>query len=624
MTACLMLACTLLFPALTVAAEDAPTEPVLELPRVMLVGLPERLTIEAPAVATAPLTLSVNGELLNADTDGRYPFTATASGQHRFEVRQGSTVIAEAERVVLSGWLTITPALLAFVLAIVFREVIPALFVSLWLGTFLIIGPATSTIVPSLMQAASVYGVQSVTDEGHAMLIVFTLMVGGLVAILSRCGGTLGIVNQIVTWANTPRRGQTATTTMGFAIFFDDYANTLVLGKTMRPVTDALRISREKLAYLVDSTAAPVATMAVVSSWIGFQVGLIDDALETIPDFNVRAYGVFINSLAYNFYPVLTLLLVLMVATTGRDFGPMRRAEERAAKTGQLFGPEARIGDSTELAALDPVEGATPRAINAYVPLAILVFGVMTALYITGSANVGRDASLMEIIGASDSYVSMIWATLAAIIASVSMTVVQRTLTLGQAMEAWLVGAKTMLLALIVLVLAWALAAVNEELRTAQWLSAQLGDQVDARLLPPIVFLMAALTAFATGTSWGVMGILMPLVIPLVWTAADLQGAANPEVLLYAATSAVLAGAVVGDHCSPLADTSILTASATSCDLVDHIRTQLPYALYTAVIALGFGMLPAMYGVPWWAAMGLSMLVLVVSFRVLTRHNPAL
>ncbi|MEM6709594.1 MAG: Na+/H+ antiporter NhaC family protein [Pseudomonadota bacterium] len=605
-----------------IAAEDRWT---FDVPQVVLRGLPASLTVAPPSgTLVTNANLVVDGRRDPLLENSAVSITANTAGWQTLALEVDGRTVASARRYVLPGWLTILPPLIAFLLAIFLREVIPALFVAIWLGTFLVLGPSLTNLVPGLLQAASVYGVAAVTDEGHAMLIVFTLLVGGLVAVLSRSGGTQGIVNQIVSWADNRRRGQTATATMGLAIFFDDYANTLVLGKTMRPVTDALRISREKLAYLVDSTAAPVSTLAIISSWIGFQVGLIDEAIQPLADIEIRAYGVFINSLAYNFYPILTLLLVVLVATSGRDFGPMRRAEERAATTGELFGANARIGDSTELKALDPKAGVKPRAINAYLPLAVLVFGVIGALYFTGAREVGSDASLMTIIGASDSYVSMIWATLASLVVAIAMTVGQRLLSLAEAMEAWLVGAKTMLLALIVLVLAWALAGVNETLQTAEWLSATLGDQIDARWLPPIIFLLAAVTAIATGTSWGVMGILMPLVIPLVWKAATLQGVDDPMLILFASTSSVLAGAVVGDHCSPLADTSILTASSTSCDLIDHIKTQLPYALLTATIALGFGLIPAMYGLPWWLALVLSGAVLTGVFRWLTRDNTPL
>ena len=616
----LVLVCGLGAAPLTAAETD--DAPAWEVPKVVLVGLPA--TLKTPIAPEADVELRAGGRPLTLSDDGTASFDAAGAGWTTFELYRNGKLELTERRFVLPGWLTITPPLLAFILALALREVIPALFVALWLGTFLVLGPALDNLVPGLLKAASIYGVEAVTDEGHAMLIVFTLLVGGLVAVLSRSGGTQGIVNQIVTWANNRRRGQTATATMGLAIFFDDYANTLVLGKTMRPVTDALHISREKLAYIVDSTAAPVSTLAIISSWIGFQVGLIDEAIQHLPGITVGAYAVFINSLAYNFYPILTLLLVVLVATTGRDFGPMRRAEERAAHSGALFSEDARIGDSTELAALDPKPGITPRAINAYLPLGVLVFGVMSALYFTGAQSVGTDVPLMTIIGASDSYVSMIWATLAAIVVAIGLTLGQGILSLGEAMEAWLVGAKTMLLALIVLVLAWALAGVNETLQTAEWLSATLGDQIDVRWLPPIIFLLAAVTAIATGTSWGVMGILMPLVIPLTWKAAVLQGADNPEMILFAATSSVLAGAVVGDHCSPLADTSILTASSTSCDLIDHIRTQLPYALLTASVALFVGLIPSMFGVPWWVAMLLSGAVLTGLFRWLTRNAPPL
>ena len=506
------------------------------------------------------------------------------------------------------GWLSVLPTLVAFVLAAALRQVILALFAGVWVGAFLIAGPSASSVWQGMLDAASEHVIKAVADTGHAALIVSTLMLGGMVGVVSRNGGVHGIVQLVTAWASTVRRGQLATFGMGIALFFDDYANTLIVGKTMRPVADALKISRAKLAYLVDCTAAPVATLALISTWIGLQLGLIDAAISEIPEIDANAYGVFLHSLAYNFYPVLTLCFVAAIAITGRDFGPMRAAE-RAAAQGEA---------STETLERDPDTEPNPdkpaRPLNAYLPFAALLAAMLGGLYVTGVRKAGSDAGLTEIIGAADVYTALVWATLTGVVAAAALSFGQRILSLGETVDAWFAGARSMLYAVIVLVLAWSLSGVNSELHTAEYLASQLGDAVDARLMPTVIFALAAVTAFATGTSWGTMGILTPLVVPLVWTSAGLQGIADADHLLYASVSAVLAGAVMGDHASPISDTTILSSAATSCDHLEHVRTQLPYALMVGGIAILAGLLPSGFGLPWWIclAAGAACVVVVV------------
>ena len=495
------------------------------------------------------------------------------------------------------GWLSVLPTLVAFVLAATLRQVILALFAGVWVGAFLIAGPSTPGILHGMLNAASEHTVAALADTGHAALIVSTLMLGGMVGVVSRNGGVHGIVQRVTAWANTVRRGQLATFSMGLALFFDDYANTLIVGKTMRPVMDALKVSRAKLAYLVDCTAAPVATLALISTWIGLQLGLIDAAIGEIPEIDVSAYAVFLNSLAYNFYPVLTLGFVAAIAITGRDFGPMRVAE-RAATRGEMSASPLEQDPDTE-----PKSDKPARPLNAWLPFAVLLGAMLGGIYVTGAVEAGGGAGLTEIVGAADVYTALVWATLSGVVVAGALSLGQRILSLGEAVDAWFAGARQMLYAIIILVLAWSLSGVNAELHTAGFLASQLGDAVDARLMPTVVFALAAVTAFATGTSWGTMGILTPLVVPLVWTSTTLQGLTDADHLLYASVSAVLAGAVMGDHASPISDTTILSSAATSCDHLEHVHTQLPYALTVGGIAILTGLIPSGFGLPWWLCM---------------------
>lgn len=515
-----------------------------------------------------------------------------------------------------NGWLSVLPTLVAFVLAAALRQVILALFAGVWVGAFLIAGPSASSVWQGMLSAASDHAVTSVADAGRAALIVSTLMLGGLVGVVSRNGGVHGIVRLVTAWASTVRRGQLATFGMGIALFFDDYANTLVVGKTMRPVADALRISRAKLAYLVDCTAAPVATLALISTWIGLQLGLIDAAISEIPEIEASAYGVFLNSLAYNFYPILTLCFVAAIAITGRDFGPMRAAE-RDARRGETPPDTLEQDPHTE-----PKPDKPARPVNACLPFAALLAAMLGGLYVTGVRETGSDAGLTQIVGAADIYTALVWATLTGVVTAGALSLGQRILSVGETVDAWFAGARSMLYAIVVLVLAWSLSSVNAELQTAEFLASRLGEALDARLMPTVVFALAAVTAFATGTSWGTMGILTPLVVPLVWTSAALQGLDGADHLLYASVSAVLAGAVMGDHASPISDTTILSSAATSCDHLQHVHTQLPYALAVGGIAVVLGLIPSGFGLPWWICLVAGAACVVAIVRWLGERRP--
>jgi Na+/H+ antiporter NhaC len=491
---------------------------------------------------------------------------------------------------------------------------VPALFLGVWVGAWIVQGLSATGLFWGLLDTMQVYVLNAMVDEGHAAIILFSLMIGGMVGIISRNGGTQGIVEGMADWAYTALRGQVATWGLGLVIFFDDYANTLIVGNTMRPVTDRLRISREKLAYIVDSTAAPVASLALVTTWIGFEVGLIDEAVASIPDLSMSGYALFLESLLYRFYPWLALLFVLLIAVTDREFGPMYDAEQRARTTGQVLGDEARVDaaatDGDELA---PKEGIPHRAWNAILPVLVLVGGVLAFLWTTGTASVGADAPIREIVGAADSYKALMYASLLGVLAAAGLSLGQGLLTLDETVEAWYGGLKSMLFAMIVLLLAWGLSNLTTVLHTANYLAAALSEALAPGVVPALIFVLSAATAFATGSSWGTMGIVMPLVIPLTWEILGSHGmAAAPHYhILYSAISCVLAGAVWGDHCSPISDTTILASMASGCDHVEHVRTQLPYALSVGFVALFLGTLPAGFGLPWWAALLIGGLVLV-------------
>lgn len=520
-------------------------------------------------------------------------------------------------------WISIIPPVFAIGLALLLRQVIPALFAGVLLGSWLINGLTPRGIWSGTLDSFQVHILNAFADASHAAVILFSLMIGGTVGIISRNGGLQGIVNHIVSWANSVKRASIATATMGLTVFFDDYANTLVVGNTMRPVTDTLKISRAKLAYIVDSTAAPVTCLALVTTWIGYEVGLIGDALSHIEDLNTEPYLLFLSTIPYSFYPLLAILFVYMVAISGRDFGPMLAAERDARAGIRHEAGEDASTLSEECKRIEPVEGKPQRAINAVVPILVLIFGVMGSLYATGTANLeGSSGDLRDIIGAADSYVALMWGSLLGMLAAALLSLVQRIMTLEQVVNAWYKGMRSMIYAIIILILAWSLGGIAEELKTADYLVSLLGDTLPAQLVPVLVFVIAAFTAFATGSSWGAMGILVPLVIPLTWAVMKAHGLDAPADMhiLYSAIASVLAGSVWGDHCSPISDTTILSSMASGCDHIEHVHTQMPYAILVGTVSLVAGSIPVAYGLHWWLGLLAGAMVLFTALMLIGRR----
>ena len=610
---------TFVFLTQTVQAQEIP----VNVPQVVLSNVGFEASISAAdlptdappslrvGTTTLPLSLSENddGDAVWMIEDAKIP----ASGAQTMDVLSNGAVLQSQSLRVIPGWFSIIPPLLAIVIALIFRRVIPALFLGIWVGAWGIVELSLFGLGKGLFDGFQIYVRDALADADHASIILFTLMIGGMVGIISKNGGTQGIVNRIVTWANTARRGQIVTWLLGMVVFFDDYANTLVVGKTMRPVTDKLKISREKLAYIVDSTAAPVASLALVTTWIGYEVGLIGDATDKIGVISESAYSIFLNSLAYSFYPIFAIAFVFMVASSRRDFGPMYKAELRARTTGQLSAPDAETQGDEEHAEITPIPGKPQRSINAIIPVLVLVIGVVVGLFVTGSGDNVRD-----IIGSADSYKALLWASLAGVLVAAILSVGQRILTLAQTIESWYSGLKSMLFAMIILILAWSLSAVTEVLHTADYLVSILGESIEPGLIPFLIFILAAATGFSTGSSWGAMGILMPLVIPLTWAVMEANGIADPDhyYILYSTVSCVLAGSVWGDHCSPISDTTILSSMASNCDHIDHVRTQLPYAGLVGGVAILIGTIPTGFGFPWWLSLPIGATLLFFTLRI--------
>lgn len=480
-------------------------------------------------------------------------------------------------------WTSILPPILAIAIALILKQVLISLFLGVWLGAWLITGGSLSGIFTGFFDTISVYIVPGIADPDRVSIIVFTLLIGGMVGIISANGGIRGIINVLMKFVKTRIQGQIVTSLLGFLVFFDDYANTMIVGNTMRPLTDKLTITRAKLAYLVDSTAAPVATVALVSTWIGAMVAYIAAAEANMPDYTEAAYLVFINSLPYNFYAFFAIAFVLMIAGSGRDFGPMltSRMNLLRAKTDPEY-DTYKIYHKDETEEIVKVESESSW-LNAAIPIAVLIISTIAGLIITGSGS-----TIQDIIGSADSYKSLVWGGLLAMATAGVMTIVQGLLSHEDMLKGMLKGMHVMFDGLMILVMAWALSDVTVALGTADYLVSVFDGVLNPYWVPVIIFVISAGTSFATGSSWGTMGILMPISVPLVWNLGITAGL-PPEVaneLIYASVSAVLAGSVWGDHCSPISDTTILSSIASQCDHIEHVRTQLPYAFVVGVVSI--------------------------------------
>ncbi|MGM0530172.1 MAG: Na+/H+ antiporter NhaC family protein [Bacteroidota bacterium] len=525
-------------------------------------------------------------------------------------------------------WFSVIPPVVAILFALIFKEVYSALFIGILIGTTTIYAHQGAGLFSALFKGIfaipDTYVLQSLGNEEHLSIIVFSMLIGGMVGIITKNGGMKGVVNILSKYAKTSRSGQFVTWLLGMAIFFDDYANTLVVGNTMRPVTDRLKISREKLAYIVDSTAAPIAAIAFVTTWIGAELSYIQDGINTL-GLDQSPYNVFINSLAYSFYPIFALLFILMLTYKGRDFGPMFRAEQRA-RAGKIIPDDDNKSNNRQESEIEIPEHIKPRAYNAIIPVAIVIFGTFIGLLYTGwdpetwgNPELTFSKKLSVIIGNSNSFKALLWSSILGVIVALLFTVTKRLMNLKNAVETLIDGFKTMLTAIIILVLAWSLALLTKHLHTADFISQSLVSiNLAPFLVPALTFILAALVAFSTGSSWGTMAILYPLILPASWLIAKEAGLEHAMSLsiFYNVVSCVLAGSVLGDHCSPISDTTILSSLSSSCNHIEHVRTQLPYALTVGGIAVGAGTIPSAYGIPPYITFpaGLLLLFLIVHF----------
>ena len=533
-----------------------------------------------------------------------------------------TVLAAEAEEATSYGWFSILPPLVAITLAFITKDVVLSLFIGLFSGAF-ILQLGDHNFIMAIVQAfLSIidYVVESLSDPWNAGIILQVLTIGGLIGLVSKMGGAKAVAESLSKKAKGPISAQVITWFLGLLVFFDDYANSLIVGPIMRPVTDKMRISREKLAFIVDATAAPIAGIALISTWVGYEIGLIKDAYASIGQ-SVNAYGVFIDTLPYRFYNILMLLFVLCTALFLKEFGPMLKAERRARKYNKVIADGSTPMVADDIEQLEPIKGQKLNVWNAIIPIGALIVFSFVGFYYNGfnEIMVGEDVALIELLqnsplsfaairetfGASDASVVLFQASLIASIIAMIMGVSQKLFKIGEAIDVWVKGMKSLVITGVILLLAWSLSGVIGDLGTAQFLVSMLSDTMPAFLLPSIIFILGAIISFATGTSYGTMGILMPLAVPLAAAMSPDPG------FIVMSTGAVLTGAIFGDHCSPISDTTILSSMGAASDHLDHTKTQLPYAIAVAILTVLVGYIPVALGLSIWIVLPASMIATI-------------
>ena len=448
------------------------------------------------------------------------------------------------------GLLSVLPPVLAIVVALVTRQAVLALLAGVLFGE-LVIGGGNPF-------AALANSVTRITDafSGNAHILLFSTLVGAVLALIGRIGGVAGFVEWVTARRlGRSRRGAEALALLlGLGIFVESSITCLVSGTVARPLFDRFRLSREKLAYLTDSTSAPVCILIPLNGWGALVIAI----LATLGIEN--GVRVLAASIPFNFYALAALALAFWFGLSGRDFGPMARAQRRARETGRVIREGARPLVSAEVLALPPAPGVAGRARNMIVPLAVLLVMIFVGLWITGEG---------DLLAGSGS-VSVLWAVLAATLTAALLGIAQRAIRPAASVDLVFRGASGMVPVVSVLLVSFAIAAVARDLGTGVYLAGVAEAAMPAWLVPAALFVVASATAFSTGTSWGTFGIMLPIAIP----AGAALGLDAPLVL-----GAVLSGGIFGDHCSPISDTTIIASMASGSDLVDHVNTQLPYAL---------------------------------------------
>ena len=506
---------------------------------------------------------------------------------------------------------SLLPALVAIVLAILSGKVIPSLLLGCLTGAFVYAGNLGGMLTHVVVDTV---GSDILQSQFQLEIIGFVIFLFMAIGIMSRSGGMRGMVEWVRRFAKGPVSTQFSTWIIGLLVFFDDYSNCIITGTTMRPVADKNRIAREKLAYIVDSTAAPIAGISIFSTWVAYEISQFAPQLPEVtkPDGSPYAisdgFTIFVQTLPFRFYCLFTIVMVFLTIATRREFGPMLSAARRAHHDGKPSADDAELMVKEGLSKLEPDEKTPHRGWNALGPLLFLISSTIALIFHYGTSEL-KDAQrslpfferMAAILSNGESQRALCWASAAAAVLATLLAVGQKLMSWGDAAKAAYLASKSLIFAIVILILAWSIGEICGDLGTAKFLTAAFGESFAPWLLPATMFGLSSLVAFSTGTSYGTMAILLPNVVVLSHT----MGTQDPELggtaLMLLTIGAVLEGSIFGDHCSPISDTTVLSSVASGSDHLHHVRTQAPYAVTVMLVSMIVGYIPiALYGLDFW------------------------
>lgn len=497
------------------------------------------------------------------------------------------------------GLLSIIPPIVAIALAIITRKVLISLFASIWIGGLIFTG-------------GNPFGAVGVTfdwirdvmvDSWNARFLTLVAFLGIGAALMFKVGGSYALIRSLEHKVNTRKRAQMLAWVLGVIVFFNDYVNSVIAGNASKDINAKYRVSKEKFAYVLDATAAPMATIGPVSDWIGFQVSLIAAAFASISLVETQPYFAFLSSIQWNFYSILSLIAVPLFIF-GKDFGPMAKAEFRALKTGKLIEDGATPLSSVEMDLGEPINPEKANVLFFILPLVTLIGVGVWALWYTGGGPEGKN--LMDALADTEVDVALTWAAFAMSFVGLVLALIQK-MSFKDIEETVMGGIRTMLPALIIMILAWSIGAVTDALGTADFVVGATESWMSPALLPFLIFLICMFISFSTGTSWGTMAIMTPIGIPLAYSIGGLP-------LVHIIIGAIFAGAIFGDHCSPISDTTVMASIFAGSDHIAHVKTQVPYALLVAGISGVLYLLSSFIQVGW-----LLLLIGIAALVILTR-----
>ncbi|MFN4224543.1 MAG: Na+/H+ antiporter NhaC family protein [Fervidobacterium nodosum] len=502
-----------------------------------------------------------------------------------------------------TAW-SILPPLVAIVLSFITKNVLLSLFLGIFTGGLLL-----SSFNP---MAAVGYSLDkiigSMADEWNAKLLLFNLLMGAGIAFIWKLGGSMALSEWAKKRIKSRKTANVTAWLLGIIVFFNDYINAAIVGNVTRDIFEKHKISREKLSYILDSTSAPVATF-FISDWIAYQLSMIQNGIDAAGIKDVTPIKAFFGSMPFNFYCIFTVLFVGLIAITEWDFGPMLKAELRARKEGKTYRDGAVPMLNVDFELGEPIT-KKPMILTFVLPIVALIGVTLWGFYYTGAKAGGT--TLIEKLGNADAATALLWGAFAMVITGMLIAAGFRLMNVSEMMKTFLDGLKLMLLACAILVLAWSIGSVTKDMELPKFVVSMISEDASFALVPSIIFVVSMLISFATGTSWGTMAIMTPLAIPIAY---KITGDAFFSVTVMAGV--VFAGSIFGDHCSPISDTTVLSSIFSGSDHMDHVNTQIPYAMTTALVSLflylifGFSKISAFVLIP------VGIVILVILSRLL-------